>query len=149
MRDAFGGAFSIKLMLIFLMLYIAFICVAINYARAFRVKNRIINMIEEKEGYNTSDATFLRKIEEYLDLSGYNIKAEETFRADGKSVSSCLSSEVTYTDFEEFVEPGYCIAKNRREDYYLVETYMVFSLPVINVNFPIAIRGETRVIEIP
>ena len=46
MRDAFGGAFSIKLMLIFLILYVSFICVAINYARAFRVKNEIIKFIE-------------------------------------------------------------------------------------------------------
>ena len=55
MRDAFGGAFSIKLMLIFLILYVSFICVAINYARAFRVKNRIINIIEQYEGYNTKN----------------------------------------------------------------------------------------------
>ena len=47
MRDAFGGAFSIKLMLIFLMLYVSFMCVALSYARAFRVKNRIINIIKQ------------------------------------------------------------------------------------------------------
>lgn len=144
MRDAFGGAFSIKLMLIFLMLYIAFICVAINYARAFRVKNRIINMIEEKEGYNTSDATFLRSIENYLINSGYHIEY-----ADVSSVSSCNTSNVNYTDVQTFVEPGYCIAKNMNEEYYRVETYMVFSLPLGLADFPIAVRGETRVIEIP
>ena len=40
MREAFGGAFTIKLMLIFLAIYIAFIAVALNYAKAFRVKNK-------------------------------------------------------------------------------------------------------------
>lgn len=40
MRDAFGGAFMIKVMLIFLGIYIAFMAVALNYAKAFRVKIR-------------------------------------------------------------------------------------------------------------
>ena len=63
MRDAFGGAFSIKLMLIFLILYVSFICVALNYARAFRVKNRIINIIEQYEGHSDEASS---KIVSYL-----------------------------------------------------------------------------------
>ena len=141
MRDAFGGAFSIKLMLLFLMLYIAFICVAINYARAFRVKNRIINIIEQREGYATD---IVDDIQTYLNNSGYHIEY-----ADVSRVSSCNTSNVNYTDVQTFVEPGYCIAKNRNQDYYLVETYMVFSLPLGLADFPIAVRGETRVIETP
>ena len=58
MRDAFGGAFLIKVMLIFLGIYVAFMAVALNYAKAFKVKNYIINVIEQYEGvseeaYNT------------------------------------------------------------------------------------------------
>ena len=44
MREAFGGTFTIQLILLFLAIYIAFIAVALNYAKAFRVKNQIINM---------------------------------------------------------------------------------------------------------
>ena len=149
MRDAFGGAFSIKLMLIFLMLYISFICVAINYARAFRVKNRIINIIEQREGYATD---IVDDIQTYLNNSGYHIEY-----TDVKSVSSCNTLNEEYDEIQTFVEPGYCIAKNRpsydpnkkNQDYYLIETYMVFSIPVIRISFPIAVRGETRVIETP
>ena len=47
MRDAFGGAFFIKLMLIFFAIYISFIAIALSYTKAFRVKNTIINYIEE------------------------------------------------------------------------------------------------------
>ena len=46
MRDAFGGAFMIKLMLIFLVIYVCFIAVALNYAKAFKAKNGIIDLIE-------------------------------------------------------------------------------------------------------
>lgn len=136
MRDAFGGAFSVKLMLIFLILYVSFICVAINYARAFRVKNYIINIIEQYEGYNETNQGLLDdKIDKYLGQSGYHIEYEEV-----KDRSSCT----------ELKGHGYCIVKiNNNPEYYRVETYMVFTLPIINVHFPIAVRGETRRIEIP
>ena len=46
MRDAFGGAFLIKVMLIFLGIYVAFMAVALNYAKAFKVKkNSILSLI--------------------------------------------------------------------------------------------------------
>ena len=53
MRDAVGGTFMIKLLLIFLAVYTIFIAVALNYAKAFRVKNKILNIIEQNEGINS------------------------------------------------------------------------------------------------
>ena len=145
MRDAFGGAFSIKLMLIFLILYVSFICVAINYARAFRVKNRIINIVEQNEGYNINKKGNLdSQISGYLNNSGYYIEYNDLYYK-GENISSCEEYENSY-----FEKPGYCIVKlNDNPEYYRVETYMVFTLPIINVHFPIAVRGETRRIEIP
>lgn len=134
MRDAFGGAFSIKLMLIFLILYVSFICVAINYARAFRVKNEIINIIEQYEGYTPANRMVVDPvINSYLERAGYHIEYEQV-----KGVSRC----------GEFSGHGYCIHQQSSDpEYYLVETYMVFRLPIINVDFPIPIQGETRRIE--
>ena len=129
MRDAFGGAFSIKLMLIFLILYVSFICVAINYARAFRVKNEIINMIEQNEGYSEALDT---RISSYLSSTGYFVEYN--------NASTCSQSE--------YKQPGYCIKTvNTNPTYYRVETYMLFRLPIINIDFPIRVQGETRRIE--
>lgn len=144
MRDAFGGAFTIKLMLVFLILYVSFICVALNYARAFRVKNRIINIIEQYEGYSENSALDVM-INNYLNNTGYYISYNNTKKVDTqKSVSSCGQ------DFPGFASGrGYCIVEidEGSSTYYRVETYMKFTLPIINANFPIAIRGETRRIE--
>ena len=52
MRDAFGGAFMIKLFLVFIFIYICFTALALNYARAFKVKNKIISYIEDNEMVN-------------------------------------------------------------------------------------------------
>ena len=46
MRDAVGGSFMIKLIIVFLVLYIIFVAVALNYAKAFRVKNKVLDIIE-------------------------------------------------------------------------------------------------------
>lgn len=133
MRDAFGGAFSIKLMLIFLVLYVSFMCVALSYARAFRVKNRIINIIEQNEGYTAQAA---EDIEKYLSKAGYNISQQDV---GDKICSGCT-----------FYQPGYSVMEvNSTETngpkYYKVETYLVFN--VLIVSFPISIEGETRRIE--
>lgn len=153
MRDAFGGAFSIKLMLVFLMLYIAFICVALNYARAFRVKNRIINIIEQAEGYCGSNTTETdTKINNYLNSTGYYVSYNDVKNVVGKDGSSsynCLNN------FESNQGRGYCIynkasasnASCTDQAIYSVETYMIFKLPIINIKFPIVIKGETRPVE--
>jgi len=134
MRDAFGGAFSVKLMLIFLMLYVSFMCVALSYARAFRVKNRIINIIEQNEGYVQGATTEIdNEINEYLKRAGYHITYDDV-----ESVSSC----------GELKGRGYCIVPmSSNPTYYKVETYMVFRIPILNIKFPISIEGETKRIE--
>ena len=48
MRDAFGGAFMIKVFLVFIFIYIVFTSLALNYAKAFKVKNTIVNYLENK-----------------------------------------------------------------------------------------------------
>lgn len=143
MRDAFGGAFSIKLMMVFLVLYVSFICVALNYSRAFRVKNRIINIIEQNEGFdfsNNDSGSEQDQIDKYLATTGYYINSDiRTYLADN-SVSSC----------DPLYGRGYCVYNiSTNPTYYGVETYIVFSLPILNVKFPIKISGETRIIETP
>ncbi len=49
MRDAFGGAFMIKLFLVFIIIYVGFTAVALNYAKAFKAKNVIVSYLEENE----------------------------------------------------------------------------------------------------
>ena len=49
MRDAFGGEFMCRLMLVFIVIYVSFTAVSLNYAKAFRVKNKVISYIEEND----------------------------------------------------------------------------------------------------
>ena len=138
MKDSIGSTAMIYIFLIFLSIFITFIAVAFNYARAFRVKNEIINIIERNEGIdNPEDITGVRgQINSYLDEINYKI---------GKV--DCTG--FNYIDDDEY---GYCIGKYnsdssvRDETYYSVETFSVIRVPLINLSFPVKVRGETRTV---
>lgn len=143
MRDAFGGAFLIKLFLIFLGVYIAFMAVALNYAKAFKVKNYIINVIEQYEGFsdsggNTNDDIY-NNINNYINGIGYN-PAFEARDLD----SSCINT----TSING--RAAYCIVKLFGDDvrgtYYRVTTYMRFQLPFFGIDIRIPVSGETRIV---
>lgn len=53
MREAVGGTLLIKIVLVFLAIYIGFMAIVIGYGKIFRIKNTLINKIEQNEGYKT------------------------------------------------------------------------------------------------
>ena len=144
MREAFGGAFTIKLMLIFLAIYIAFIAVALNYAKAFRVKNKIIDIIEQNEGIDsyidTKEGSVIGDINSYLNTVSYyvnlaNIKNNNTENINCYDRGYCI---------EETTGP---VTNGLTSKYYKVTTYININFPFFKLNFNIPITGETRKIE--
>ena len=77
MRDAFGGVFMIRLMLVFVFIFVAFAAISLNYAKAFRIKNNIIDFVEQEEiinlaDLNKSNGKRLQKLDAILDSANYN-----------------------------------------------------------------------------
>lgn len=141
MREAFGGTFTIQLILLFLAIYIAFIAVALNYAKAFRVKNQIINIIEQNEGFdfdNSAEGSTQNEINNYLRKVSYYVNLTNIKNNNINDNYKCYSA-------------GYCIEKKATDDiegtYYKVTTYVNIDMQVFNLNFTIPIQGETRKIE--
>ena len=147
MRESFGGAFMIRLVLIFIVLYISFMAVAVNYAKVFRIKNHIINMLEQHQynykvdGKDTTSGV-IKKIDEYLDDVHYTVDDTNT------------SNDCTNNKSGVWVPHGACIVpdKSCTEDscYYKVIVYIVIDFPfevegVANVN-NLPISGETKTI---
>lgn len=144
MREAFGGAFTIKLMLIFLAIYIAFIAVALNYAKAFRVKNKIIDIIEQNEGIDsyidTKEGSVIGDINSYLNTVSYYVNLANIKNNNTENIN-CY-------------DRGYCIEETTAlvsdgitSKYYKVTTYININFPFFKLNFNIPITGETRKIE--
>lgn len=133
MREAIGGALLIKLVMVFIVIYVCFLAIAINYSITFRVKNQIINYIEAYDGYEHAE----ERIKEYIDSVGY-------YRSSGLS----FGNDDAQCDWQY---NGYCVMKksdsasvNENFYYYKVTTYVSFDFPVIGkiMNFPVS--GETK-----
>lgn len=137
MRDAFGGAFMIKLMLVFLVIYVCFIAVALNYAKAFKAKNGIIDLIEKYEGFDICKD----QIDAYLSKISYNVAAQS-----GPTASYAADKPGT-----ECQQQGYCIMETI--DYsgtnYVVTTFVQVSFfgfdNLAGISFTVPIKGEVRI----
>ena len=133
MRDAFGGASFIKLMLIFFAIYISFIAIALSYAKAFRVKNTIINYIEENEKYNNDIATM---IDSYVANMNYYV--------------SSVGPNGSNVNYKSCNSRAYCVEEmysdELRGEYYKVTTFIEVSFPFFGINVLVPITGETRVV---
>lgn len=162
MKDAFGATYYIGFALFFIALFASMLAVALNYSKAFRVKNTIISYIEENEG--VMDDALKKKIEDYAKSAKYYVNNVNP----GSKVK--VYDEFDVSDVE-CSSMGYCIyhyvpgdtgstgaksnAVEYKGDYYKVVTYVqveFFINTIINENigldldFKIPVSGETRVL---
>lgn len=162
MRDAFGGAFMIKLFLVFIIIYVSFIALALNYAKAFKVKNQVIEYLEQEEIVDLKNLPAKDK-----DLMDLFFEQEILGKMNYKSSINCDN----LTD-EDYCQNGIRIEhmnkksnlKNKDSNvggtYYKVSTSFGWSIPFINKLLALSgrdkgaevafgrwiISGETRVI---
>ena len=76
MRDAFGGSFMIMIFLVFIMVYISFTAVALSYAKAFKVKNAVIDFTEKFSFHGEVDLFTLKVnhiLERFFQIRGFAI----------------------------------------------------------------------------
>ena len=144
MRESFGGAFIIKLLLIFIIFYISFMAIAINYSKAFRVKNRVINIIEQYQ-YDIYNVTDYDRVEEgfinpYLESVAYRYYGKDYPRIQN-DCDSYAGSRLTTN--------GACIVPLGADDarYYKIITYIAINFPFFGIELIIPISGETKIIQ--
>lgn len=137
MRDAFGGAFLIKIFLVFLFIYICFTALALNYAKAFKVKNKVIDYLETNEIYDLDSLTAselnqmnLYFEEEILGNMNYNVDEHDicanirTNDYTGKTIAICHASGIVIEQTSK--------STNTEGVYYTVSTYIGWSIPFLN-----------------
>ena len=139
MRESFGGAFIIKLLLVFIIVYVSFMAIAINYAKAFRVKNGVINTIEQNQYTGGDDQFVIGEIDKYLSSVSYIYK-DDDYRTIKDNCDSYLESILTSI--------GVCIVPLGDKDarYYKVITYIAIDFPFFGIELTIPISGETKMI---
>ena len=132
MRDAFGGAFMIQLFLVFIIIYVGFTAIALNYAKAFKAKSIVVEYLETNEISNLDHITAIteQQMEEYF---YQEIVGKEHYIY---PISYCGSNSGYPTKcFEDIgikIEQRTSSSKNKLGVYYRVTTYFGFQMPFLD-----------------
>lgn len=137
MRDALGGVVNITMIVVFMVIVNGYLAFAANYNKAFRYKNKIINIIEQNEGY---DDNAKQKIHEYRLSLGYSL--DTNIQVEG---AECIQEE------------GFCLQRTDQGEsgelgkfYYTVTTAVNIDIPILNKFLPnmkiFQVNGTTKTI---
>ena len=111
MRDAFGGAVNVLFIAIFIAIVNGYLAFTANYNKAFRIKNRIISLIEQNEGYDSSDEKLQGKIKTEMRRIGYS--ADVNLSLGGydcvNELGYCVKEEDVSGDSNELVKKQYTV----------------------------------------
>jgi len=131
----------IRLFLVFIVIYVAFTAISFNYAKAFKIKNRIIDFVEQNEiidlnnYFAKGNGKNLSKLDEILESANYN--------------KECKNGDGTINNGAGELN-GYCYRGivltpvNKTDKYieYQINTYADWNLGVLNKL--LALGGQSK-----
>ena len=146
MREAIGSTWIFQLVLIFILIFAAYLALTINYSKSFRIKNEVLTVIEKYEGV-TDDA--FHTINNYLSASNYQ---EMGYCPDGwygvkrLDVGTDAGMEIANQGTRYYwclnKISGYHLTFKDRA-YYKIRLFFKFDLPVIGQVSTFDVDGQT------
>ena len=132
MKEAIGTSFVFNMIMVFVGVMIALLVGALAYQKGFKIRNRIIDIVQKYEGY-TIDAR--EEIDSNLRDIGYQIVDKECKNREGATM-------VQDSDYR------YCIYQynTTKGPYYGVTVFIHFDIPILGDWVEIPIYGETRIL---
>lgn len=138
MKAATGNAMLMNIIIIFLVIVMALLVTSISYTKAFRIKNRIVDIVEYYNGdFSNNKDNITNEINTSLSSVGYRLSSSTKCKEiDEKSALSLDSNyQVCIYEYND----------SNRGKYYKVITYMYFDVPIIGGMLNIPVSGETKV----
>lgn len=148
MRESIGSSQLLLIVVTIIIVIMMLIAGSIGYSKAFKARNAIINIVQENGGYGISAEKVLERSEEEIGMllneMGYKTSVGTNKKCTDRNSSKFLAYEVP----AQSNNYSFCIYHYTEENgnqYYGVETYMYFELPIFgrNNNFVIPIYGDT------
>lgn len=153
MREALGGTWLTQLIIIFMLIFVAFLALSLNYTKAFKVKNEILTILEKREGLTSGDNGSIAIINNYLLSNNYHVTKPCEMGSYGVSNLNSPVAELVTNKSKSYY---YCISKikspssnNLGKVYYKVNIFFYFNLPVVGDIFKFDVNGTTGDIIIP
>lgn len=140
MNQAVGNTAIVNVVVIFVIIISGLFVSSMSYSKAYKVKNVIIDAIEEHEGY---DENTVAQIEATLSDMGYRINRN--------GVQTCSAPDVSADSIEILNSSNnyrYCVYRitEARGTYYAATAYMYFDIPLLADTLEFAVNGHTKMI---
>jgi len=153
MKDAVGGSLLLYVVLFFVGVIILFFANIMSYSKAYRVKNRIINILEQHGDIPSSEfnlskrSDLIKVINEDLVNIGYRVASSGSkstcnfnYNEDKPNNKKCKNFNTGNVD--------YCVCRIDATNgfYYEVITFTQFDFPVLNSVIKSDVHGETKIL---
>ena len=146
MRQAIGSTWILQLVIVFILIFVAFLALSINYTKAYKIKNELLSIIEKYEGVNSGENGSISIINNYLRYNSYGTKG--TCENEGFGATSLDSN--TLVEADEKTKYYYCVKKVNTSNLtfedrasYEIETFFKFNLPLLGDIFTFRVTGKT------
>lgn len=169
MRESIGSALLLNIVIVIVGVISAFLIGSIAYSKAFKVKSRIIEVIDEFNGNCASTDDCFNRIEEELVDMGYSSNINTNVdskcpKIDASEVDGVYKVERVYPETDGLVtghmfcvyryyvctdsfdsgSDKHCRSTSFQSHYYKVRTFMHFDIPVIGSFLEFPVEGETK-----
>ena len=158
MRESIGASWILSIVLVFIALFSGYLAFSINYSKAFRVKDGIVERLEKYNGPNNES---LQEIARFIDEVSYTSKGncsklfgDDRLPSMGVTVGELhpdipLSSNENYHYCLQKVNPDSPIEGQIKSSYYRVVVFFSLSLPIFDIGSTFHVDGETINIQYP
>ena len=151
MREAIGSAFIVNLILVFIGVISALLIGSISYSKAYKIKDRIVYIIEKYDGF-TDEAK--KEIDKQIISIGYKLNDGTSSKCEGlfkrRYGSNYKEENLLHGKNLGVNQYNYCVYKNHYDSspgsYYTVVTYMTFDIPLIGGLLQFPVSGETSLV---
>lgn len=135
MRDSIGGVVNVFMIAVFLLVVSGYLAFSVSYNKAFRVKNKIITLLEQNGSYTRAQP----KIDEYIKEVGYNAANPQSSckNITGAATYKCnLGYCVTWVDTTKDKDNSAQEIEDVKSGYFKVTTAVNIDVPIINKIMP-------------
>lgn len=144
MRETTGTTWTLQIIILFILIFAAFLTLVLNYFKAYSIKNEMMSVIEKYEGVTDTSVGIMNNI---LKSKGYKTKGKCT-RNSTEEWMGATDLDGNYTKVVAGENYYYCFQKasnNGNESiYYNIKLFYKFNLPVIGEVTTFTINGRTN-----
>lgn len=140
MKESIGNAMIFYIVITVVAVASGLVFFSLGYSKTYKIKNKLISIIEFYNGYNDHDDTMKEEINTYLRTAGYSTE-------NAGSICPALDGAEAINTVDTYF---YCVYEHDtvKGKYYTVKVYMTYYIPVISdvINVRYSLRGDTEVI---